>query len=328
MMAHSLQHPYPLNATKHWMWKIREQLFGLNSTSGQSTEQHNNRPNPVALDSHDLMTMMIDFSERINDWPVVIYLRTKQARLLHHKDLVNENKAALARAYHQQGMLVEARHLQSCLVVDDPQLKQDYCQLQREMAAQPFASADLQNSSMIITPLTAKDLNAFALAFSDLKIAKLCGLPVFNPDQLWLDWLAKCQAEPNKYIFALNHRTWGLIGSVSLQIYDGVGFFYLWLGVDFQGEGDGPQALDLLLHFASMLLGMSTCYGKVHHQSVRTQKAMQKTGFLRLPFVRVALHENETLYYWGNDKSDPLKFVELSQLFIARGEASQSTPNA
>ena len=45
-------------------------------------------------------------------------------------------------------------------------------------------------------------------------------------------------------------REWGFVGSVSLVMHGEVGFFYYWIGRDFQGYGIGPEAVQLLLQAA------------------------------------------------------------------------------
>jgi RimJ/RimL family protein N-acetyltransferase len=294
----------------HWMQVMREKLFG----DGQGGEL-------ADLDDDSIAQPMIELAERLCDWPMAVYLREQIDPQVAQTDFAIDNKSGLAEAYHQQGLLAEAGQcIRSCLLThyQQPRLAQYYWQLQRELSDGPFTPEDLQAGSLMLTPMTEYHLSSFCWVYADPQIGELCNLPDFDNDQHWLHWLAEAQTEPNKTLFVVVHREWGLIGSVSLEVYGGVGFFYYWLGADFQGHGFGPQAVALLLNAGANCLGLRCCYAKVFDHNTPSQKAMRKLGFRLLPFAVAAPYDDERVYYLGPDKAEQVLFAELEQLFVAQ----------
>ncbi|NQZ08008.1 MAG: GNAT family N-acetyltransferase [Algicola sp.] len=300
------QQPVKASDRLHWMLVMREKLFGDESSN---------------LDDHQIADLMLELAERLCDWPVVIYLREYADDHKDHGHYIVQNKLKLAGAYHQQGLLLEAAEcIRNGLLVhyQQSELAQYHWQLQQALNTGLFAPQDLQAGPLILTPLSDYHLSAFCWVYADPKISQLCNLPEFENNDHWLNWLANDQTHKNKYLFAVIHREWGFIGSVSLEVFDGIGFFYYWLGVDFQGHGFGPQAVDLLLNLGDNCLGLNCCYAKVYEHNTPSQKAMEKLGFKRLPFAVEAPYDNELLYYLGPDKPEQTLFAELDWLFAAQ----------
>ncbi|MCJ8273035.1 MAG: GNAT family N-acetyltransferase [Psychrosphaera sp.] len=295
----------------HWMLLMREKFFA---------------DEPINPDNDTMLDLMIELAERLCDWPMVIQLRECLDNRIGFSDQAVQNTIKLASAYHQLGLLVEAADcIRSGLLVhyQQAELAQYYWQLQQTLNNAPFAPQDLQAGPLILTSLSDYHLSAFCWAYADPKISQLCNLPEFENDDHWLNWLANDQAQKHKYLFAVNHREWGFIGAVSLEVFDGIGFFYYWLGVDFQGHGFGPQAVDLLLNLAANCLGLHCCYAKVYDHNTPSQTAMEKLGFKRLPFAVEAPYDNEFLYYLGPDKPEQTLFAELDWLFAAQQSDTQ-----
>jgi RimJ/RimL family protein N-acetyltransferase len=301
----------PIGATERldWMLVMREKLFG--NEQGTVLASAN-------LDDEAQLNLMIALAQKLCDWPLVIYLREQADNRFGCSFFATDNRAALAEAYHQQGQLSEAAQcIRRCLLVDcqQPQLAQYYGQLRQAAANSLFAPQDMQAGAIMLTPMTRYHLESFCWAYADPQISEQCNLPAFDSDEHWLNWLATSEQGDGKHLFAVTHREWGLIGSVSLEVLNGVGFFYYWLGADFQGYGFGPQAVELLLDLGAIYLGMSCCYAKVYAHNTPSHKGMSKLGFRQLPFSVEPPYDNEVLYYLGADKSEQTLFEELEQLF-------------
>ena len=282
----------------HWMLAMREQIDSSQLTNPQTIE------------------LMIELAERISDWPMLIYLYQQNGNLNNNNQVTNT--LALAQAYHQQGLLDDAANcLRSSLLSHYQQqnLADYYWHLCHCINQGEFKPQDLQGENLILTPLNEHHLNAFCWNYYDPKIAALCNLPEFTSDQQWQDWLYACQSEDGHHVFAVNHSEWGFIGSVSIEIYDGIGFFYYWLGADFQGHGFGPQAVDLLLNVAVKYCGLDCCYAKVFDHNTPSQKAMQKLGFTPLDIAVEPPYDNEWLYYLGPEKTRKQYYADLHWLF-------------
>ena len=175
----------------------------------------------------------------------------------------------------------------------------------------------------MLVPMSEQHLEVFSWVYDHQSIAHLCNLPEFECDQHWLNWLHSCQANEHVYLFAIMHPQWGFIGSVSLELFNGVGYFYFWLGLDFQRQGFGPKAVDRLFSIGCDHLGLRCCYAKVYDYNQPSQKAMVKLGFKRLPVTLQPPADNEWLYHCGPDKSAQQIVSELEQMFVDQCSGDQ-----
>lgn len=186
--------------------------------------------------------------------------------------------------------------------------------LRQMLQQQPYPLAALQQDAISLTPLQFHHVADFIWQYADPSIGQLCNLPVFQSAEHWMTWLYLCQQEPERHLFAVMHTDYGFIGSVSLQVFDGVGFFYYWLGTDFQGQGFGPVAVDLLLKHGQQQLGISCCYAKVFEYNLVSDKAISKLGFQRLALRALPPSEAEVFYYLGAAQNDAAHHFCLGKL--------------
>lgn len=181
----------------------------------------------------------------------------------------------------------------------EPSLQATQQELVRLIRQMPCPAQALARGALSLTPLQFYHVADFGWQYGDTEIAKLCNLPVFSSAQHWMAWLHLCQQEKERHLFAVMHQEYGFIGSVSLQLFDGIGFFYYWLGKDFQGQGYGPLAVDLLMAAGRDYLGMHSCYAKVFDYNLASNRAITKLGFTALPFKALPPSEAEVFYYMG-----------------------------
>ncbi len=187
------------------------------------------------------------------------------------------------------------------------QLLQFYQQL-------PFPLSACEQDSFRIIPMMSEHRSDFCWQYADPEIARRCNLPSFVNDDDWLNWYWQSVSDPDRRLFAVIDKQYGFVGSLSLEIYRGVGYFYYWFGSDFQGQGLGPKTVVFLLNLAQEYLGMHCCYAKVFDYNVPSQKALSKMGFETLPFNVQPPFENEWFYHLGPEKSEQRLYEELAQL--------------
>lgn len=187
-------------------------------------------------------------------------------------------------------------------------------QVKQDWEALPYSLQDLRNDKMSITPMMSNHVADFAWQFNGNDVGKLCNLPPFPTPKHWMHWLNLCLLDPNRFLFAVMHEDYGFIGSVSLQLFNEMGFFYYWLGPDFQKQGLGPQAVNLLMKIGVKYHQMRCCYAKVFDFNTPSHKAIQKLGFARLPFKAHAPSEHEVFYYRGEKKAQNQLHSELAWL--------------
>lgn len=197
---------------------------------------------------------------------------------------------------------------------DDLQLTTAKQKINQLIEHLPYPLAELKKEAISITPLQFHHVADFGWQYGDSHIAELCNLPVFPSAQHWLAWLYLCQQQPERHLFAVMHQDYGFIGSVNLQVFEETGFFYYWLGKDFQRQGYGPAAVNILLHIGRSYLGMQGCYAKVFDYNTVSNKAIAKLGFKRLPVKAFAPSDAEVFYYLGQEKNTSEHYHKLSWL--------------
>lgn len=252
---------------------------------------------------------LVALAHHLCDWPL---LQQMQARGLWRPAVAEQLLPAL-----QLGQFEQALHKVEQLVssgVSTDWLRPVQQALLQELRQQPYPQAVLQQGSVSLTPLRFHHVADFIWQYADPSIGQLCNLPVFQSAEHWMTWLYLCQQEPARHLFAVMHTDYGFIGSVSLQVFDGVGFFYYWLGADFQGQGFGPIAVNLLLQLGQQHLGMCCCYAKVFEYNLVSNKAISKLGFQRLALQALPPSEAEVFYYRGAAQNDAAHHFRLGKL--------------
>lgn len=154
-------------------------------------------------------------------------------------------------------------------------------------------------AELALEPLAHHHALDFIWQYHDPVIATLCCLPLFIDELDWHYWLADVWRAGNRLPHAVLHHEWGFIGCVSLAMHRDVGFFYYWLGPDFQGRGYGPRAGALLLSLAQQAYGLRCCYAKVYDHNLRSRRGLEKMGFGDLGMRGAGEDCNQVFYRCG-----------------------------
>lgn len=170
-----------------------------------------------------------------------------------------------------------------------------------------------------LEPMGHHHAEDFRWQYFDPAIAQRCCLPTFDDEAHWHRWLDQCWGYGDQRVYAVIHADWGFIGSVSLIVRGDVGFFYYWLGSDFQGHGLGPAAVRLLLEDAHQQYGLRACYAKVFHDNTASRRALEKLGFDALDICPAPPNADEMFYRWGGAQSREDSVEELRTLFERMG---------
>jgi RimJ/RimL family protein N-acetyltransferase len=191
--------------------------------------------------------------------------------------------------------------------------------LQRWMCFVDRIASPIVGESLRLEPMGHHHAGDFAWQYYDPAIGERCCLPAFADHAHWHRWLDQCWGYGDQRIYAVIHPEWGFIGSVSLILRDGIGFFYYWLGRDFQGYGLGPAAARLLLDDARLHRGIATCYAKVFEDNAPSRRALEKLGFDALDFCPAPPNGHEVLYRLGSPQCREDSVEELRTLFERMG---------
>ncbi len=264
-----------------------------------------------------IIVAMAEVAYRLCDWPSIGYFHQLLDNCQRTDPQVEVECLQRAVALWQMGQFEQAKQgLEPYLKQVEPQspVHHFYAQLERDSLNCQFSESELTDGDIHLTPLEDQHLASFCWVYHDPQIAALCNLPDFAGDEQWFDWLSVEQSNPAKWLFAVCHRRYGMIGSVSIEVREGAGYIYYWLGQDFQGGGYGPKAVLLMLSLAERYLNLQSCYAKVFDYNLPSQKALSKMGFRPLPFKLAKPNQSQLYFYRGQER--PLKAIqsELSRL--------------
>jgi RimJ/RimL family protein N-acetyltransferase len=266
---------------------------------------------------------LMELAYQWDDWPLVIQVIETFAG----KDgLSADDRYVLARAYWQLGDGGQALELLRPVLIVQPgdaeayTLYRDIESWCRYRACYPFGTEyPVDDGELRLEPLGEHHLGDFAWQYYDLAIAELCCLPHFDSDQAWLEWLCQTYGYGDQLLFAVLHREWGFVGSVSLILHRGVGFFYYWIGAEFQGNGFGPRAVAMMLELAQAVYGLHACYAKSFADNYPSRRGLDKLGFQHLPVQPMPPHEGERYYRLGTAEPDGMVIDELRTLLDDMG---------
>lgn len=256
----------------------------------------------TAKQSQQLNTLV----RHICDWPLLIQLNSSE--------YLNPTTCEIVSPYIQlgkfeKGLTIIQNSLNKCL--EDKKLQELQAYLNNKLCEQPHTEFSNISDKLYITPLDYHHVGDFIWQFADPAIAQLCTLPKFESAEHWINWLYECKQDKHRHLYAVLHKEMGFIGSVCIQIHDGLGFFYYWLGKDFQGQGFGPQAVKLLLDVGYQRLGMTCCFTKIFDHNMPSLSAIAKLDFTTLPFSAKPPSDNEIFYYQGKETNKQTLYEQL-----------------
>jgi RimJ/RimL family protein N-acetyltransferase len=152
------------------------------------------------------------------------------------------------------------------------------------------------DAELVLEPLAAHHAAALLRQYRDPQIAVMTSLPALQTQEQALDWIARENGDAGKLNCAVMHACWGLVGMVSLHCSGDAGYFYFWIGCDFQGRGYGPAAAALLWPHAAQR-GVGTVYTSAFADNARSRHALRLAGFA--PLAASALAPDDELLFMG-----------------------------
>lgn len=266
-----------------------------------------------------LRVALVALAARWADWPLVRGLAMRPGG---GGACLAEVEPALATALLRLGDVEEALALCRSRMLRHPrdaQAARDHAWLaawRRFVGAQGGA---IDDGALRLEPLGHHHMEDFAWQYHDPSIARLCCLPAFDTDARWHAWLDECWNFGDQRLYAVIDPDWGFVGSVSLIQHGALGFFYYWIGPDFQRCGRGPAAVRSLLRHAESRRGMRSCYAKVFVDNLPSRRAMEKLGFVPTAAVPASPWREEMFYLRGAPIPHAAQAEELQWLFERMG---------
>lgn len=156
------------------------------------------------------------------------------------------------------------------------------------------ASADILH----LEPLGHEHAPALLYQYRDRQIGIMTRLPELDTEQQVQDWISEQEQDQGRASFAVMHEYWGLVGVVSIHCAGDAGYFYFWIGSDFQDQGLGQQAAQLL--FGLMVQqGVKNIFTSAYEDNLRSMHALTKLGFGKLEIKAKEPDENLVFFHLG-----------------------------
>lgn len=264
------------------------------------------------------------------DWP--LWLALRDVRDAHESASGGDAGIDAIDALFRMGCLHEAETLCRRRLFTHPRDRATagmHAQLQAWRGFLDARALPIEGDTLRLEPLGHHHCADFAWQYWDPDIARLCCLPSFADDMAWHRWLDECWGYGDQRLYAVIHRDWGFVGSVSLTMHGDLGFFYYWIGRDFQGHGLGTAAVRQLLGDACEHHGMRVCYAKVFEHNATSRRALARLGFEALDFRPAPPHDDEMLYRLGPPQGRWDSAEALRDLFGRMGsETRVAVPHA
>ena len=140
----------------------------------------------------------------------------------------------------------------------------------------------LKDKSLSLHPLGMHHCQDFLAQYRDPTIAVMTSLPEITNEQEYASWLEEQHQKPHKKIYAITDRDCGFVGVISMSQRAELGFFYFWIGVDYQSRGFGQRAATLLFAAMKRHAGIKQIYTCVFKDNSRSLAALKSLGLAPL----------------------------------------------
>ena len=262
----------------------------------------------------DALRALLDHAAAWSAWPLVHAVGTRLAATAELDTNATLHLVDACRALGKDSEALSlANTLAGTLARTQPQPQHDelVSELRSWQAWRRHFPPPPRSGALTLEPLAHHHARDFAWQYGDPSIAELCCLPLFADALDWHGWLAERWREGRRLLYAVLHDDWGFIGCVSLTLHRDLGFFYYWLGRDFQGRGFGPRAGQLLLDLAQRAYGLRGCYAKAFDYNLRSRRGLDKMGFTGLGMRGAGDDCNQVFYRRGPPQSRRRTIDEL-----------------
>jgi len=138
-----------------------------------------------------------------------------------------------------------------------------------------------RDGDLALEPLGTEHTDAFFEQYRDPQIGILTGLPDFESPDAVRAWIISRGNDAGRASYAVMHAHTGFVGVVSLHACEGSGYFYFWIGCDYQGHGYGRRA-GRLLQLQAAASSVPYLFTSVYMDNQRSMDALESLGFRRM----------------------------------------------
>lgn len=138
-----------------------------------------------------------------------------------------------------------------------------------------------RDGDLCIEPLGREHAERFLRQYRDPQIAMLTRLPELDSVEEVCDWMTEQSSDTRRSTFAVMSANDGFVGVVSLHAGNNGGYFYFWIGNEYQGRGYGRRVAQLLFRQAQAQ-NVEWLFTSVYTDNARSIDALSMVGFRHL----------------------------------------------
>ncbi|WP_377705331.1 GNAT family N-acetyltransferase [Pseudoduganella sp. UC29_71] len=164
----------------------------------------------------------------------------------------------------------------------------------------------------------------------DPELARRAGVDCLSSIAAAEIWIGDARA--HQTVLAIMHPVCGLIGVAALLVplleimhNAGAARFYFWIGSDFQGQGFGTQAMELL-YLVALRQGIRHLFSTVHVDNLGSRRVLEKCGGRALAFGLMGARPGHCFFHVGDDQGDAALHACLAELLAANQANEQLLP--
>jgi RimJ/RimL family protein N-acetyltransferase len=154
--------------------------------------------------------------------------------------------------------------------------------MQRHAACRGYQPRCANAAGLRLEPLGLEHAASLLYQYRDEQIGILTRLPALATDEQAQAWILEQHEQADNLSFAVMHEHWGFTGCVSIHCAGDSGYFYFWIGTDFQDLGIGQAAATLLFEMLAGR-GLRHVFTSANENNRRSLHALGRLGFAILP---------------------------------------------
>lgn len=166
-------------------------------------------------------------------------------------------------------------------------------------------------NTLQLEPLGQEHAAALLYQYRDRQIGIMTCLPALDTIEQTQEWISKEQLDAGRASFAVMHECWGLVGMVSIHCSADAGYFYFWTGSDFQAQGLGQQAAQLLFEMMAQH-GITEIFTSAYEDNLRSIHALTRLGFDELA-VRALAPDDALKFFHRSGRAEQGHDAEARQ---------------
>lgn len=156
------------------------------------------------------------------------------------------------------------------------------------------------DAELSIEPLGQEHAASLLYPYRDEQIGIMARLPAMRNVAEAQAWIKEEAQADGRRSYAVMHACWGLVGVVGCHCAQAAGYFYFWIGSDYQQRGFGQRAAKLL--FAQLAAsGVSAIYSSVYKENLCSQHLMRKLALVQMDINTLPPDDAQYFYYLGKE---------------------------